>query len=842
MNALRRDRPASDDVMRAAERAPEALRILFLEDVQLDIELQLRELQRAGLEVQSRRTQKEEDFTRELESFAPDVILSDFTLPGFDGMRALEIAKAKCPDAPFIFVSGTIGEERAIESLRQGATDYVIKSNLGRLGPAVKRAVAEKRERAARQAAERELEASERRFRLFMDHFPGAAFMKSADGRYAFANRRAAAIFGLKDDADPGLERNLSAQPNAEPAAAPDERAPDAAIQSEHTIAHDRGASSWLTTEFALAHEDGAAPLIGGISIDITARVEAEKALQLRDRAIEASKNPIVITDCTLPDMPLVYVNPAFERVTGYRASEVLGRNCRFLQGTDHDQPALERVRTALREGHETQVVLRNYRKDGQLFLNELHLSPVREGDGGRVTHFVGVQYDITKAMHYQEELEYRASHDVLTGLANRHLLNDRLQHAIEQGRRNASMVTVVFIDIDHFKRINDTRGHSAGDAVLRVIAERLQHCVRSDDTLGRMGGDEFVMILNAQSLESSGYRVVQRVVDAIAQPMLVDGRELKVTCSIGLSSYPQDGLDAASLLRTADAALFRAKEQGRNTFQFYGREVSKATSERVALESDLQDALERGQFVLHYQPQIELATGRIAGLEALLRWRHPKYGLVEPARFIPLAEESGLIIPIGAWVLRTASAQNRAFQEAGLPPVRMAVNVSARQLREHHLHATVAEALQDASLAPRWLELELTESSVLHDIDETAHMLQPLVDLGVQISIDDFGIGYSSLSYLRRLPVHRLKIDRSFVRDLATNADDATIAQTVIAMGHGLGLVVTAEGVESAAPCDFLRARGCDEAQGYFLGSPMPGEDVQAVLEQATKLFPAVG
>lgn len=828
--------------MRAAERAPEALRILFLEDGPLDVELQLRELQRSGLEVQSRHTQKEEDFTRELEAFAPDVILSDFSLPGFDGMRALEIAKAKSPDTPFIFVSGTIGEERAIESLKQGATDYVIKSNLGRLGPAVKRAVAERRERAARQTAERELEASERRFRLFMDHFPGAAFMKSADGRYAFANRRAAAIFGLKDDADPELKPGFPAKPNTGRAAAPDERALDAgaAMQSEHIISHGSGGSSWLTTEFALAHEDGAAPLIGGISIDITARVEAEKALQLRDRAIEASKNPIVIADCTLPDMPLVYVNPAFERVTGYRASEVLGRNCRFLQGTDRDQPALERVRTALREGHETQVVLRNYRKDGQLFWNELHLSPVHEDEGGRVTHFVGVQYDITKAMHYQEELEYRASHDVLTGLANRHLLNERLQHAIEQARRNAAMVTVVFIDVDHFKRINDTRGHSAGDAVLRVIAERLQHCVRSDDTLGRLGGDEFVMILNAQSLEASGYRVVQRVVDAVAQPMLVDGRELKVTCSIGLSSYPQDGLDAASLLRTADAALYRAKEQGRNTFQFYGREVSKASSERMALESDLQNALARDQFVLHYQPQIELATGRIAGLEALLRWRHPKYGLVEPARFIPLAEESGLIIPIGAWVLRTASAQNRAFQEARLPPVRMAVNVSARQLREHHLHATVAEALQDAGLAPQWLELELTESSVLHDIDETARILQQLVDLGVEISIDDFGIGYSSLSYLRRLPVHRLKIDRSFVRDLAINADDAMIAQAVIAMGHGLGLVVTAEGVESAGPCDFLRARGCDEAQGYFLGLPMPAEDVQAVLENASKPLPA--
>ena len=689
------------------------LKILMIEDVESDAEITLRELKRSGLQFEHRRVETEADLARECDVFAPDIILSDFALPQFDGLSALGIVRRMQPDIPFIFVSGTIGEETAIESLRGGATDYVLKTNLSRLPSAVRRALQE--------AAER-----------------------------------------------------------------------------------------------------------------VTLR-GTEEALRLRDRAVEASVNPVMIVSATDPDMALVYVNQAFEQVTGYARDEAIGRNCRYLQGKDRDQPELDKIRLAIAEQRDGQALLRNYRKDGSLFWNMLHVTPVRDPRSGAVTHFVGVQHDITDVKRYQDELEHQANHDALTGLANRNLLKDRLQQALALAYRYERPFSLAFIDLDNFKLINDSLGHDIGDRLLKIAGARLAACVRQGDTVARLGGDEFVLLVTEQERDDRIYRSVQRVMAAISQPFVIDEREFKVTCSIGIASFPRDGEDADTLLRNADTAMYRAKALGRNTFQLYSSEMNANFGERLTLETDLWRALERDELVLHYQPKVHLKTGRIIGMEALLRWQHPTNGMIPPGKFIPVAEESSLIVQIGKWVIGEACAQNKAWQNDGLRSVPVAVNVSARQLHDNHLVETVRATLESTRLPAEFLEIELTESAVMLNADETINTMALLRGMDVRISLDDFGTGYSSLSYLKRFPVTGLKIDQSFVRDLAYDPDDAAIVRAIIAVAQALTLEVTAEGVETAEQADFLKAHGCGEAQGFYFADPVPASEMRALLERGS-------
>ncbi len=562
----------------------------------------------------------------------------------------------------------------------------------------------------------------------------------------------------------------------------------------------------------------------------LTSVRESEAALRLRDRAIESSVNAIIITDARAAGEPIVYVNPAFERITGFPATEAVGRNWSFLHGDDTDQPALENVRAAIRGQREGHGVLRNYRKDGSLFWNELFVAPVRDSDGS-VSHFVGVLNDITDNRRYQEELEHQANHDSLTDLPNRNLLRDRINQAIVFADRYAQAVVIAFLDLDNFKLVNDSLGHDAGDQLLKLAAGRLASCLRASDTVARIGGDEFVLVLHFTAGDGMVGQHIQRLLSAIAQPFIVNGREVFVTCSVGVSVYPQDGRDGDTLLRNADAAMYRAKEQGKNGFQFYTRELNERVSERLDLESDLRRALERGELAVYYQPQVELATGRIVGAEALVRWRHPSRGAVEPGRFVMIAEETGLIVPIGDWILRTACEQVKAWQGAGLAPLVVAVNLSARQFRQTQLADIVESVLSDTGVEPRFLELELTETVVMHDPQEAEIALRRLKSMGLRVAIDDFGSGYSSLNYLKRFPIDKLKIDGSFVQDLPESGDSAAIVLAVISLGHSLGLRVIAEGVERRSQAGFLRAHGCDEIQGYYYSAPMPAQEFTELL-----------
>jgi diguanylate cyclase (GGDEF)-like protein len=441
------------------------------------------------------------------------------------------------------------------------------------------------------------------------------------------------------------------------------------------------------------------------------------------------------------------------------------------------------------------------------------------------------MQYSIERK-RYQEELEHQANYDTLTGLPNRNLLHDRLRQAVF-AQREAHPVAVVFLDLDHFKFVNDSLGHSLGDKLLATIAERLQSIVRDGDTVARLGGDEFVLILNDQTKGDVIFRVMQRILATISEPITIGSQELYITCSAGVSVYPQDGPDVESLLKNADVAMYRAKEHGRNNVQFYTSEMNALANERLALEHSLRKALDRNELLLHYQPKVSLATGEVVGAEALVRWQHPEWGLIAPKRFIPIAEETGLIVPIGEWVLRTACMQNQAWRAAGLPPGVVSVNVSARQFRQDRLVKTVGQILTESGMKPEHLEIELTESMVMHDAEAAIKILQGLKALGIALSVDDFGTGYSSLSYLRRLPLDTLKIDQSFVRDIAdeNGGDGGLLAQAIISLGHSLKLKITAEGVENDAQLEFLRAHHCDEVQGYYFSKPLPAAEFAQML-----------
>jgi diguanylate cyclase (GGDEF)-like protein/PAS domain S-box-containing protein len=694
------------------------LKVLILEDVDTEAELTARQLKRAGISCTIRRADTAEAFVQQLDEFAPDIILSDFSLPHYDGLSALSAAQQRRPDTPFIFVSGTIGEETAIESLKRGATDYVLKTNLARLGPAVLRAVQEAAQRAARAAAEEALVKSNERLQVVA-----------------------------------------------------------------------------LATNDALWDWD-------------------------------------LVTN-------LVWRNEGFRALFGYSEKDIAEHSDFWVNHIHRDDRSqvLTKIRSAIDSGH-------RFWSDEYRFLRAdgtdayvLDRGYVIHDANGKAVRMIGAMMDITEKMRYQEQLERQANYDSLTGLPNRSLLKDRLEQALAHAQRYSRAVMVAFIDLDNFKLINDSLGHTVvGDALLKAVGERLQACVRRGDTVARSGGDEFVLILTQQENEEVNYQVIERVMFSVSEPYAIDGQDLSITCSIGLSVYPQDGQDGETLLRAADTAMYRAKELGRNNFQFYAKEMTAKIGDRLTLEAGLRRALDRGEFLLHYQPQLELQTGRIIGMEALIRWQHPEQGMIPPVKFIPIAEDTGLIEPIGAWVLHTACAQNKAFQDAGLPAITVAVNLSPRQFRQKNLVESVRAILDATGLDPRHLELEITEGMVMHNAEEVITTLSKLEGMRLQLSVDDFGTGYSNLSYLKRFPVHRLKIDKSFVRDIGTDPDGTAIAQSVIALGHSLNLRVIAEGVETAAQLSFLRQAHCDEAQGYYFYKPLPHPQLLAVLSDLTE------
>jgi len=560
---------------------------------------------------------------------------------------------------------------------------------------------------------------------------------------------------------------------------------------------------------------------------------QSEEANRLTQRAVEASANGIMITAIEPGGNLICYVNPAFEHITGYSSTEVLGRDPRFLRGSDHQQIGATIINAALKDGRDGKAMLRNYRKDGSLFWNELSIAPVLDANG-LSTHYVGIINDVTERKSYEAQLERQNNQDALTGLASRNLLRDRTVQAIAYGTYHKRFVAMLFIDLDKFKRINDSLGHGSGDAMLRIIAERISTCVSKRDTLARLGGDEFVLLLPDMATSQDASLMANQVLKAIAQPIATDEREFDFSGSIGISVFPTDGNDYDTLLRNADAAMYKAKQSGGNAFRFYTGNMNVEAMRRLELETGLRQALGHSQLILHYQPLLNLCSGQVVGVEALLRWRGRDDVLVSPAEFIPVAEETGLILPIGEWVLQTACRQAQQWRQNGMD-LCVSVNLSTRQFRDHKLPETVRRCLLDQQLPAHFLKLEITESSVMEDPEAATLILTELKALGIQISVDDFGTGYSSLAYLRRFPIDQIKIDRSFIVDMADNADAAAIVESIIALARKLRLQTVAEGVETEAQQAFIKQAGCDLLQGFLFSRPLPAEDIAALLQRMT-------
>jgi len=587
--------------------------------------------------------------------------------------------------------------------------------------------------------------------------------------------------------------------------------------------------SLWAKSSPLLRDEDPTPYAVVTTITDMTQRLQAEAELRLAASVFENSVEAIVVAGA---DRNIVRANPAFSTVTGFDVREVIGHSLPDVTGGRHETGFFEGVWRSIERDGFWQGEVWNTRKNGKAFPAWLSISSVRDQDG-QISHYVAVFSDITERKANEARIAYLAHHDPLTGLPNRALMQDRLSQSLARAHRERTMVGLLFLDLDRFKMINDSLGHHAGDRLLQQVAERVRTCVRDSDTICRQGGDEFIIVLNDMPNTRAPARVAEKILGSLAEPFDVDTHRIGTSFSIGIAVYPNDGRDPESLMKNADTAMYHAKESGRNTFRFFTEAMNANALERLQLENALRQALERNELTLYYQPQVSLKDGMVVGAEALLRWQHPQRGFISPARFIPIAEESGLIVPIGRWVLREACRQARAWERQGLPPIMMAVNMSALQFRRDNVVAMVREVLDETGHEPDRVELELTESLLMENAGEVLSTIQQLKGLGVRLSIDDFGTGYSSLSYLKRFAVDRLKIDQSFVRDVPIDSDDAAIVRAIIQLGEALKLDVIAEGAETIAQVEFLRREGCAEAQGYYWCPPVPPGVFESMLHR---------
>ncbi|AOZ51744.1 EAL domain-containing protein [Chromobacterium vaccinii] len=566
---------------------------------------------------------------------------------------------------------------------------------------------------------------------------------------------------------------------------------------------------------------------------DISEKRAAEERVQLAAKVFENTVEGIMITDA---DRRIRSVNRAFTEITGYTQHEVLGQKTSILSSGRHDEPFYEQMWQSISEQGSWQGELWNRRKNGEVYPEWLAINAVRNSLG-EITHYVAIFSDLTERKAADERIQFLAHFDVLTSLPNRIHMQDRVELAIHNVVRDNQRLALLLLDLDRFKTVNESLGHSAGDTLLQVAADRIRSALAPGEMLARQGGDEFIILLPVISDPGEAALAAERVRDVFANPIELHNHVLTITPSIGISVYPDDGRDYETLVRNADAAMYHAKSSGRNSYKFYTADLNARAREILAIESQLRFALERDEFVLHYQPQVEMESGRIVGAEALIRWNHPSLGLLGPVRFIQVAEERGFIVQIGNWVISEATRQLVAWRQEGLPELTLAINLSALQFRQPDLALQVKQALESSGLPGHALDIEVTESIIMEDAQATIQTIDNMKNMGLRLSIDDFGTGYSSLSYLKRFKADKLKIDRSFVRDIPHDADDSAIARAIINMAKNLNMQVVAEGVETMEQWQFLEQEGCDFVQGYLIAKPLPADDFAKLLHKDSLL-----
>ncbi|MBU1237565.1 MAG: EAL domain-containing protein [Gammaproteobacteria bacterium] len=678
---------------------------------------------------------------------------------------------------------------------------------------------------------------SEGRLASLIEALPDAVFLKDGEGRWQVVNTAGVRLFRLMGADWRGKDSQQIAdmRPDLTTEMIECRLSDEAAWQNrgltrneEKIFDADGCERHWEFVKLPMFNPDGSRRALVVVARDLTEQRRVEENLRLAAQVFENSGEAIIIMDA---HTRIVSANRAYSDMTGYLAEEVLGKPPAVLDSDLQPPDFYQRLWSSLRETGYWQGEIWSRRRNGEVYPEWLGISSLR-GNDGEVTHFVAISSDISERKASEARIEFLAHHDPLTDLPNRLLLRDRLERAIAQGERSDSRVALLFLDLDRFKTVNDSLGHPVGDRLLREAAQRLRECVREMDTVSRQGGDEFLIVLTELKEGDAVTRAAESILAALSRPFSLDGHEVAISCSVGVAVYPEDGRDFDELLKKSDIAMYHAKEAGRNAFRYYTERMNIDALERLDLQNRLRRGLERDEFVLHYQPVVELASGRIVGAEALVRWNSPEEGLVMPGRFIAVAEESGLIVPLGDWVLREACRQLRRWHDAGHDQLFLAVNLSAIQFRRGSVEDSVTRALRDSGTDPRLLELELTESILLQGAEHVLASVRQLKSLGVKLSIDDFGTGYSSLAYLKRFAVDKLKIDQSFVRGLPADADNAAIVGAVVQMAKSLKLEVLAEGVEGEQAVEHLRKLQCDYVQGYHFGRPLPVAEFDRLLD----------
>ncbi len=646
-------------------------------------------------------------------------------------------------------------------------------------------------------------------------------FFKDRNGCFRLVNRAAAAIIGrTPEDIIGHNDSDFFPPGDAQAFHEADQRVLNSTKSQriEERVRHPNGSYElYETLKSPVTLPDGSTLGLLGISRRVTSERNAKDRLRLASQFFDNAAEGITITS---PGGIIEMVNPAFTHITGYTAEEAIGQTPRLLHSGRHSEAFYQRMWDALAQNSRWQGEIWNRRKSGEIYPEWLDISPVRD-DNGQLIHYLGIFTDISAAKTSEAQLEHMAQHDALTDLPNRSLLNDRISTAIRRANRDKRQVAVMFLDLDHFKDINDSYGHETGDMVLKQVALRLRECVRDEDTVARLGGDEFVVLMEDIEDTDQVDLAAQRILASLIPPIGESTQEFFIGASVGVSVYPRDGDSVEALLRNADTAMYQAKQLGRNNAQRYCATQTEATLQRVKLENALRHAISNETLDVWFQPQVDLHSGALIGFEALCRWTDPELGPIPPSTFIPLAENNGMIVPLGELVLRKTCAQIRQWREAGFIPPRVAVNVSGRQLRRLDFLGSLCAILEEAQCRPEWIEIEVTESDILKDAEPSIATLHGIREMGIALSLDDFGTGFSSLSYLKRLPINTLKIDRSFIDGLPGDTNDRAIVQAVLAMGRSLGIQVLAEGVENPAQVAALRLMGCAYAQGYHFGRP---------------------